>query len=408
MSIKNLNEIDDLIVDLPFKVFDGEKLIDIDTRFSEVYFIGNNDRIKGKFYITNFRFYFKSDEASTQLNNDFTHSTVDQSFLVLDVPLGLIHRIEKIHSTNSQVYELTGILVNCKNGRKLRIFKLTEDNNFERLVYDNLYKYAFPISNNMNYFAFSYKCDSIKNDGWDTYNAEKEYLRMGIGDSKKWRITNVNKDFKFCETYPSIIVVPSITSDKELELIAEFRSKNRIPVLCWVKFEQNEHYGAIFRSSQPLCGMSGKRNYYDENYLKVIAEMNDENKILHVLDARPYINALANCTTGGGYENEKYYVNCRLSFLNIENIHAMRDSLGASTDRDFSTNLENSKWLDHIKLILDGTLKVVQLIDSNFNILVHCSDGWDRTAQLTSLSMLVLDKYYRTIKGFQVLIEKSG
>ena len=31
MSIKNLNEIDDLIVDLPFKVFDGEKLIDIDT-----------------------------------------------------------------------------------------------------------------------------------------------------------------------------------------------------------------------------------------------------------------------------------------------------------------------------------------------------------------------------------------
>ena len=93
--------------------------------------------------------------------------------------------------------------------------------------------------------------------------------KKGIGDSKKWRITNVNKDFKFCETYPSIIVVPSITSDKELELIAEFRSKNRIPVLCWVKFEQNEHYGAIFRSSQPLCGMSGKRNYYDENYYHV-------------------------------------------------------------------------------------------------------------------------------------------
>lgn len=41
------------------------------------------------------------------------------------------------------------------------------------------------------------------------------------------------------------------------------------------------------------------------------------------------------------------------------------------------------------------------------SVLVHCSDGWDRTAQLTALAMLMLDPYYRTIRGFQVLIEKE-
>ena len=40
-------------------------------------------------------------------------------------------------------------------------------------------------------------------------------------------------------------------------------------------------------------------------------------------------------------------------------------------------------------------------------MIVHCSDGWDRTTQLTALSMLLLDSYYRTMEGFEVLIEKE-
>lgn len=39
--------------------------------------------------------------------------------------------------------------------------------------------------------------------------------------------------------------------------------------------------------------------------------------------------------------------------------------------------------------------------------MIHCSDGWDRTSQLSALAMLLLDPFYRTIKGFEVLIEKE-
>ena len=41
------------------------------------------------------------------------------------------------------------------------------------------------------------------------------------------------------------------------------------------------------------------------------------------------------------------------------------------------------------------------------SVVSHCSDGWDRTSQLTALSMLCLDPYYRTTRGFCVLIEKE-
>jgi hypothetical protein len=40
-------------------------------------------------------------------------------------------------------------------------------------------------------------------------------------------------------------------------------------------------------------------------------------------------------------------------------------------------------------------------------VLVHCSDGWDRTAQVCALAQLLLDSHYRTIDGFRDLIEKE-
>ena len=38
---------------------------------------------------------------------------------------------------------------------------------------------------------------------------------------------------------------------------------------------------------------------------------------------------------------------------------------------------------------------------------VHCSDGWDRTSQTCAVAQLLLDPYYRTIQGYQALIEKD-
>lgn len=61
-----------------------------------------------------------------------------------------------------------------------------------------------------------------------------------------------------------------------------------------------------------------------------------------------------------------------------------------------------------MQLILAGALRIADRVESGkTSVVVHCSDGWDRTAQLTSLAMLMLDGYYRTIQGFEVLVEKE-
>lgn len=62
----------------------------------------------------------------------------------------------------------------------------------------------------------------------------------------------------------------------------------------------------------------------------------------------------------------------------------------------------------NIQLILNATTRVIIEVSERQNsVLLHCDDGVDRTTQVISLAMVMLDPYYRTIRGFLTLIEKE-
>ena len=42
------------------------------------------------------------------------------------------------------------------------------------------------------------------------------------------------------------------------------------------------------------------------------------------------------------------------------------------------------------------------------SVVVHCSDGWDRTSQTCSLVEMMIDPYYRTLHGFMVSGSEIG
>ncbi|KAI3381861.1 hypothetical protein SNEBB_005340 [Seison nebaliae] len=71
-------------------------------------------------------------------------------------------------------------------------------------------------------------------------------------------------------------------------------------------------------------------------------------------------------------------------------------------------HIEQNEWLHHIQCILETSVEVVYCISTlHLSVLVHCPNGWDRTAQIISLASIMLDPYYRTIRGFLILIEKE-
>lgn len=137
-----------------------------------------------------------------------------------------------------------------------------------------------------------------------------------------------------------------------------------------------------------------------------------------IVDARPTVNALAMQAVGLGSENMDHYRFATKVYLGIDNIHVMRDSLNKVIDclkesdvTPLAPNREalaNSKWLKHITGLLDGASIIArQVALQHSHVLIHCSDGWDRTSQLSALSQLCLDPYYRTLEGFIVLVEKD-
>ena len=137
-----------------------------------------------------------------------------------------------------------------------------------------------------------------------------------------------------------------------------------------------------------------------------------------IIDARPTLNALAMQTIGAGSEDMSNYKFATKAYLGIDNIHVMRDSLqkvvDALKDSDLTPLgpnrdlLQKSNWLIHIAKILEGTSLIARQVGlQHSHVSIHCSDGWDRTSQLSSLSQICLDPYYRTIDGFIILVEKD-
>lgn len=137
-----------------------------------------------------------------------------------------------------------------------------------------------------------------------------------------------------------------------------------------------------------------------------------------IVDARPRLNATVNSAIGKGSEDMAHYGAATKAYLGIANIHVMRNSLNKVVDALKHTDmlsvspnreqLARSGWLEHIAGILDGARICAKAIAiDHSHVLIHCSDGWDRTSQLSALAQLCLDPYYRTIEGFIVLIEKD-
>ncbi|KAJ5713738.1 uncharacterized protein N7483_010919 [Penicillium malachiteum] len=373
--------------------------------------------------------------------------------------------------------QLSSIRIRCRDFTFVCFYFTNEQK--AREVFDSIKHWTCKSGRLDKLYAFSYQPPPPEKEfnGWDLYDARKEWMRQGaLKENSGWRLSEINVDYSFSNTYPALIPVPSTISDNTINYAGPYRSRARIPALAYFHPVNN---CSITRSSQPMMGFQRKRSIQDEKLVASIfstsrserplasflqtplerepsqsshessqssqsdpdmsnAEEIDADTLAAarqgsaeqqglvygaqqrnlIVDARPTVNALAMQAVGRGSENMENYKFASKAYLGIENIHVMRESLNKVVDALKETDvtplgpnrdqLARSGWLKHIAGILDGAGLIARQVGlQHSHVLIHCSDGWDRTSQLSALSQICLDPYFRTLEGFMVLVEKD-
>ncbi|CAM4805224.1 unnamed protein product [Rotaria magnacalcarata] len=229
-----------------------------------------------------------------------------------------------------------------------------------------------------------------------------------------WRLTEINQNYELCPSYPKYCVVPSTIIDEEISEAAKFRSCRRFPTIVW----RHSNGAIIARASRPEVGWLSRRSKEDENMIQVIINACNGTLTTNYIHGETNSNRLLILHAGrhdAAIENyAKYYTDRDVQFMDLPDIHAISRSArmflatNPAQCENWFSQLTSKQWLHNLSLLITAASRVVANVDQhNRPVLVHCSDGRDHTPQIITLAEIMLDSYYRTINGFQILVQRE-
>lgn len=285
------------------------------------------------------------------------------------------------------------IFIICKNLRTWSFsFKFSPVGHGKTLL-TALLHHAFPNQHDL-LFAYDYseayyssldKSVRLFRDISD-WHTELERTMTNEKIRKFWRLSTVNVDFKLCRSLSRYIIIPACITDSQLMDAAKHFQGNRPPIWSWSSIRG----AALVKMSElsPLVTNRMQENIMFENVRKshpqkmppVVLELNKEISVKLIAVA---FSKLANLCSPE---------NIRQFWLQ---------------DNNFYSLVDNSKWLKYISYCLQKAVEACEHLHLGFSVILQEGAGTDLCCIISSLVQLLLDPYFRTINGFQSLLQKE-
>ncbi|XP_043934641.1 myotubularin-related protein 10 isoform X2 [Protopterus annectens] len=362
----------------------------------------------GKLLCTNFKISFITEDP-TPLQKFHL-----QNFLLgeHDIPLTCIEQLvtvndtkrkQKVLSSNQKLkFNPTELIIYCKDFRIIR-FRFDEAGpESAKKVCLALAHYTQPTDIQLlfgfEYVGKLYSNPACKTNGVDpggggggyfqtslfeTYSDwDREIKRTGASD---WRVSAVNKGYMMSICLPEYFVVPSSLADQDLKIFSQQFVGRRVPVWCW-----------NYTNGSALVRMANWKEEFQQN--KKI-----DQRICHAI------------TRSHPQRNDVYRLLLDKTLPNIQEIQAAFVKLKQlcvnepyeETEEKWLSSLESTRWLEYIRSILKISVEAAVMLDSKRSVLLQEEEGRDLTCVVASLVQVMMDAHFRTVIGFQSLIQKE-
>ncbi|KYN16592.1 PREDICTED: myotubularin-related protein 10-B isoform X1 [Trachymyrmex cornetzi] len=354
--------------------------------------------ISGVLSVTNFKLTFvtsgdsNGENVTRQQNHlygytDTCLTNIDEIYIMVG------DKKRKLVPGNTVPSKVKGIFIICKNLRTWSFsFKFSPLGHGKNLL-TALLHHAFP-SRHQLLFAYDYKeayyssLDKNVQLFRDISDWQNELKRTLCSDEirKGWRLSMVNAKFQLCPSLSQYVVVPASVTDSQLTDAARHFQGNRPSVWSWT----SSHGAALVKMSELLPTITERmqENIMFENVRKshpqkippVVIELNKEINVK--LIAASFTKFISLCTP--------------------ENIRQFWIQ-----DNNFYSLLENTKWLKYISYCLQKTVEVCDRLNLGISVILQEGAARDLCCVISSLAQLLLDHHFRTVAGFQSLLQKE-
>ncbi|PKU41446.1 hypothetical protein llap_8254 [Limosa lapponica baueri] len=309
-----------------------------------------------------------------------------------DVPLTCIEQIVTVNDTKRKQKVLgpnqklkfnpTELIIYCKDFRIVR-FRFDEAGpESAKKVCLAIAHYSQPTDLQL-LFAFEYVGEMYHNPG--------AYMTALCVHKNKCACGYVVHIIEYMISYliklglPEYFVVPSSLADQDLKLYSYSFIGRRMPLWSW----NHPNGSALVRMANIKDVLQQRR--IDQRICNAITRS-------HPLRSDVYKSDLDKCLP------------------NIQEIQAAHVKLKQlcvnepfeETEEKWLSSLENTRWLEYIRSFLKHSAELVYMMEcKHVSVVLQEEEGRDLSCLAASLIQVMLDPYFRTIVGFQSLIQKE-
>ncbi|XP_075700459.1 myotubularin-related protein 11 [Rhinoderma darwinii] len=209
---------------------------------------------------------------------------------------------------------------------------------------------------------------------------ENEMKRLG---ATAWRVTPLNERCDTCTSLSKYFVVPCKLLDNNLKKTFAHFQQRRIPRWSW-------HHP----SGSDLLRSAGLQNNTDP----------DKEDVRSI---RSLFGGHSQCVIIDTSEDLPSVADIQVSFLKLRALCCSDTSTPVPSEKWLS-NLEGTRWLDHVRSCLKKASEVSTLLsERNRSIVLQEPEDRDVNCLLASLVQVLSDPHSRTLSGFQSLVQKE-